>query len=233
MLKNILFPGWAIPGYCYNELNPHKIVDYGFFKYADQQHSEYLECGLNALMDNSFPCEILPQQELILTAHSLGTLPAMRAALKCPNVKGLLIISGFSKFTATKDYPFGKPEPGINMMQGMMGFSASMVLSRFYKEMTKPSDFRVPARDKTNNAILKEGLEYLKKWDLRSVLSEISVPTVIIHGTEDAIVDFKLAEFLHENIKGSILQKIEGAGHALPFTHSEQCKNSLTKLKNL
>jgi len=233
VLKHIIFPGWAVPGECYKTLSPDFIADYGFFKAPDKNDINYIDSSLGLLLDDEFPRSILPQEDIILTAHSLGSLPALRATLICPNIQALVIISGFAKFTASPDYPNGKPEPGINMMQGMMGLSPSMVLSRFYKEMTRPSDYRVPTPYKTNNAELKQGLEYLKTLDLRAILSEINIPVTIIHGTEDAIVDLKLAEFLNKNIKSSTLHIIEGAGHALPFTHTKECLEILHNAKNI
>lgn len=45
------------------------------------------------------------------------------------------------------------------------------------------------------------------------MLSAISVPTMVIWGKEDKLLDLKYAEFFSNSIKGSTLQVIEGAGH--------------------
>ena len=223
MLKHIIFPGWAVPCECYETLLPDSIADYGFFKYPENFNTEYIDAPLAKITENESISSLLPEEDILLTAHSLGSLPAIRAASGSDYIKALVLIGGFAKFTSSENYPYGKPEAGINMMQGMMGLSASMVLARFYKEMTRPSDFRVPDKYKTDNSLLKQGLEYLKSCDLRSVLPDIDIPVIIIHGADDAIVDYRLAEYLHEHISNSSLHIIEGAGHALPFTHSEEC----------
>jgi pimeloyl-ACP methyl ester carboxylesterase len=50
----------------------------------------------------------------------------------------------------------------------------------------------------------------------------ITVPTLIIHGTEDANVPYEQSELLAEQISGSVLHTIEGADHMMPFSHAEE-----------
>ena len=50
----------------------------------------------------------------------------------------------------------------------------------------------------------------------------ITVPTLIIHGTEDANVPFEQSKLLAEQIPGSVLHTIEGADHMMPFSHKEE-----------
>lgn len=46
-------------------------------------------------------------------------------------------------------------------------------------------------------------------------LSHISVPTLILHAQDDKLVDYKHAEFAHQNIKQSRLISFEAGGHGL------------------
>ena len=50
----------------------------------------------------------------------------------------------------------------------------------------------------------------------------ISTPTLVIHGTADAVVDFSHAESVVRRIQNSELVAIEGAGHFTLLTQSEQ-----------
>ena len=52
--------------------------------------------------------------------------------------------------------------------------------------------------------------------------SAISVPTLIIHGTEDINVEYTQSIALAEQIPGAILHTVEGADHMMPFSHSEE-----------
>ena len=52
--------------------------------------------------------------------------------------------------------------------------------------------------------------------DRREKLNQISVPTLIIHGTDDCLVPVEGGIDTHENIRNSELMLIEGMGHDLP-----------------
>ncbi len=52
-------------------------------------------------------------------------------------------------------------------------------------------------------------------YDFTPRLSELRMPTVIIHGTADPIVPFSCAEQLHKGIPQSALHPIEGATHGI------------------
>jgi pimeloyl-ACP methyl ester carboxylesterase len=51
---------------------------------------------------------------------------------------------------------------------------------------------------------------------------EITVPTLIMHGTEDYNAPFSNSERLAQQIPGSQLHAIEGAGHMVAFSHEEE-----------
>jgi pimeloyl-ACP methyl ester carboxylesterase len=52
-----------------------------------------------------------------------------------------------------------------------------------------------------------------KTYDLRGRLSEIRVPTLILHGREDTRVPLERAEELHRGIRGSRLGVLDDCGH--------------------
>ena len=51
---------------------------------------------------------------------------------------------------------------------------------------------------------------------------DITVPTLIIHGTADINVPFSQSKLLTERISGSVLHPIEGGTHTMMSTHSEE-----------
>jgi len=53
-------------------------------------------------------------------------------------------------------------------------------------------------------------------FDARDRLHEISVPTLVLHGTEDRIVPIVNGEMLAASIPGARLEVLEGAGHLYP-----------------
>ncbi|NOX51052.1 MAG: alpha/beta hydrolase [Gammaproteobacteria bacterium] len=59
-----------------------------------------------------------------------------------------------------------------------------------------------------------------ERLDLAS--DEITVPTLIIHGSNDINVPFSQSETLADQIPGSILHVVEGGDHMMPFSHEEE-----------
>jgi 3-oxoadipate enol-lactonase len=59
-------------------------------------------------------------------------------------------------------------------------------------------------------------------FDSRRRLVEIRCPTLIIAGSNDQAVPLHHADMLHNGIPGSRLVIVDGADHALIFTHSDE-----------
>lgn len=57
----------------------------------------------------------------------------------------------------------------------------------------------------------------------------ITVPTLIIHGTEDTRVPYEQSKILASEISGSFFHSIVGADHAMPYSHEEEVKAVMTK----
>ena len=66
-----------------------------------------------------------------------------------------------------------------------------------------------------NPTILYNDYAACNQFDVRSEVSRIKVPTLIIGGAEDFMTPFKFSVFLHEQIAGSRLEKVDGAAHML------------------
>ena len=60
-----------------------------------------------------------------------------------------------------------------------------------------------------------ESMKALRDTDLREDLKKIKIPTLILHGTQDKICSYELAEQMHKSIANSTLVPFEKSGHAL------------------
>ena len=58
-------------------------------------------------------------------------------------------------------------------------------------------------------------------FDSRGRLGEIQTPTLVIAGSQDTAVPMHHARMLADGIKGAQLRVVEGAGHALIWTHPD------------
>lgn len=59
-------------------------------------------------------------------------------------------------------------------------------------------------------------------FDSRKRLAAIACPTLVIAGSKDQAVPMHHAEMLHDGITGSQLAIVDGAGHTLIWTHSDE-----------
>ncbi|MBC7357262.1 MAG: alpha/beta fold hydrolase [Desulfacinum sp.] len=69
-------------------------------------------------------------------------------------------------------------------------------------------------------------LAAIQTFDCCDRLGSLSVPTLVVTGTEDVLVPPENARILARRIQGAVLVELEGAGHAL---HAE-CRDELNRL---
>ena len=85
---------------------------------------------------------------------------------------------------------------------------------------TKPIDDGVAwALETTPEVLIATVDEARTSRRMADVLAAVRVPTLIVHGTEDAIRPFEVAEQAHAAIEGSVLVPFEGAGHCPQARH--------------
>ena len=208
MISNIIFPGWAIPPYYYKPYEGD-IVDYGFFRE-------------NETFD--FDGFALPGQgDCIITAHSMGSLHALKAASLNPQVKALILFSPFARFRAAPDCP-GQSEENVLKMIEQIEISPERLLKSFYRTLVRPSLFKIDVPEFLNRKALRGGLEFLRRSDCRDLLENIKIPVLIMLGGRDEISPLIMGEYLAEKLRDVTLHVFEGAGHALPFTNTEECR---------
>jgi pimeloyl-ACP methyl ester carboxylesterase len=73
----------------------------------------------------------------------------------------------------------------------------------------------------------REGLDYLMRKDLRSLLPLIDKPTLIVHGQHDQVTPIGQAEYLHDSIQQSTLIIFEAGGHMPFFSRATLFNNKL------
>ncbi|WP_426276717.1 alpha/beta fold hydrolase [Chryseobacterium sp. S-02] len=74
---------------------------------------------------------------------------------------------------------------------------------------------------------MAEGLKTLRDSDLRGDLKKITVPTLILHGKQDKICSYDLAEQMKALLKNSTLVPFEKSGHALFIEELEKFNTEL------
>ena len=76
---------------------------------------------------------------------------------------------------------------------------------------------------------LKECMDSFKRFDERHVLPTINIPTLIMTGNSDEIIDPKASMFMSQEIKDSTLKVFKGAGHAPHLTREKEMMDEISK----
>jgi pimeloyl-ACP methyl ester carboxylesterase len=72
--------------------------------------------------------------------------------------------------------------------------------------------------------------EAMMGFDVRGRLGEITVPTIVLHGTDDALFPPELGRSLAQSLPSAEFRLIPGAGHGLPLTHGEAVVEAVAEL---
>lgn len=120
---------------------------------------------------------------------------------------------------------------------GVTGFNEGFIKKVFHKESLKTKKALVNQLKTIVFAnspnIICQGLTALAgRSETCAVLDKISIPTLVICGREDEVPPLAQSEFMHENIKGSILKVIDHAGHVSNLEHPEEFNRYLRDFLN-
>ncbi|WP_416825435.1 alpha/beta fold hydrolase [Ectobacillus polymachus] len=177
---------------------------------------------------------------IVLLGWSLGSLVAFEYASMHPgNVKGLIIMGGTSCFTNNQHYTGGWDPIVIQRMKRRLHKDKEGTLAAFYESMFSATEKEFYHQfseivqsewsgDDTES--LLTGLDYLLHKDMSLHLDEISVPCLVIHGTDDLICPIYSALFIREKCKNQLhLSMMEETGHIPFFTKPSECVQLLSQ----
>jgi pimeloyl-[acyl-carrier protein] methyl ester esterase len=185
--------------------------------------------------------EQMPASPCILIGWSLGGLLALDMVLQSPErIAGLVLVSSTPCFRQRPDWLHGCDSETFSAFE--QGIHApdkerNRVMSRFFSlilhgDELPRSAFNQLARqavDRQHPASfpgLAQGLELLNSMDLRGQLDGITMPTLILHGEQDAIVPVAAGRELAGCIPHAVSHILPGCGHA-PFLTKAKVFNDI------
>jgi pimeloyl-ACP methyl ester carboxylesterase len=183
----------------------------------------------------------------VVLGHSWGSMVAMQMALRFPEfVKGLVLMSGYYYPTPRLDVPLASP-PAIPVIGDLMRFTVSPLVGRLMwpavmRKLFGPAE--VPARfaeeypvwmslrpSQMRAAAAEAALMIPGAFAMRSHYRELTVPTVIMTGSNDRMVNPRdQSERLHDEVRGSTLHVTEGVGHMLHHFAAEEVVNAIDEV---
>lgn len=117
-------------------------------------------------------------------------------------------------------------------VNGPADFNEGFIKSVFHEDSISTKKELVESLRKVvfanSQHIITMGLTALaERSETCSTLNEISVPTLIICGKEDEVTPLAQSEYMHAEIKDSILKVIENAGHVSNLEHPDEFNKHL------
>ena len=240
----IILSGWAVKPFVWNKFiellsQEYKVLYIDWYDVKDI--SGFKEKVITVINKNRM-------KEFNLLGWSLGSLVALDIVSdNVFNINNLILIGGTSKFVSLKneDYLYGYNKRIVEKMKLSIMKNMSNVLEAFYKNLFSDEEkengclnkFLILEKESMMagkieeiKTSLKLGLEYLIEKDLRSKLSEIKVPILLIHGDKDFICPLENAEFIKNHTGNSKICIIKGKGHVPFFTDPYMCYETIKQI---
>ncbi|MDX5363249.1 MAG: alpha/beta fold hydrolase [Pseudazoarcus pumilus] len=175
----------------------------------------------------------LPQR-CVLVGWSLGAMIALDLAARHPErIEQLVLFGASPKFVAAQDWPHGLDADTVRGFNDGFAQDAAATLRRFLalqalgeaqrRGVTHSLGRAVATPDEFNPAALADGLTVLAISDLRALTAQLRVPTLLIHGHDDAVMPLAAAHWLENALPAARLEVLEGAGHAPMVSQPELC----------
>jgi len=191
-------------------------------KYSIKQFSEDLYSFLKKV-------EI---EKAIISGHSMGGMTALRFTLDHQEmVEKLILIDTVAKSLFSFRIKLGFLVLQLAMSIAYESFMKYYISSVFRKDYPKSEIEKVLERVKklkNPKYVVKSSFSAIKKFDVASELTNIQVPTLIIHGRE-SVNPLSQAEYMNKNISNAKLVIIEGAGHSLTREAPEKICEAIEK----
>ena len=226
-MRLVLLPGWSF--------NTSPFLQGDFFT---PNLYEYEEPLTFANIARQLYAELkLHTGEITLVGWSMGGSIALELLSKFPDlpVRKLVLISSTAKFVNSTDYSCGV-SPVVarqlrqrivkDVKQGLSFFQSLLDCAQDGTPLALPEGAVVDDKDK-----LLRTLDELYLADYRQILSEITIPTTIVHGAQDLVCPVAGGRYLAEHIPHAELAILEGQGHLL--LGREDCAPTLFHLHHI
>ena len=171
---------------------------------------------------------------------SLGATVVLDIANRFPErVNSLVLLAGNPLFTKTPQWS-GMNIGLLEAFAGQLNEDCQATLLRFlslqvnnlpdYKALLRSLKSAVLECDAPDNETLQGGLDILKHADLRSALSDTSVPVSVILGSRDTLVPVSAGQNMQDLAPAITLNIIDKAGHVPFLSHPEEVVAIISRL---
>lgn len=174
----------------------------------------------------------LPENATLL-GWSLGGQVAMRVALDHPrSLSRLILLASTPRFVAGEDWAHGMKETDLQEFGAALLADPNATLLRFLSLQTRgmPDQKRLLQQLRTtllaspvaNADTLLSGLHLLQQTDLRAELSQLSLPTLVLHGVLDTLTPPAAGAWLADTLPHARYVEFPRAAHAPHLSHAAE-----------
>ena len=179
-------------------------------------------------------------KKAVLGGFSMGGSIAIRyvSLYKAAHVSKLALFGAAAPiWTQRKDFPYNLQKSAVDALIELNYRDRPKLLSDFAKIFSATGTSFNKGIGNWLNGICISASSYatakcliaLRDTDLRKDLTKIKIPTLIMHGKQDKICSFDLAEQMNAGISGSQIIPFENSGHSLFLEETGKFNQTLIK----
>jgi sigma-B regulation protein RsbQ len=175
-------------------------------------------------------CDALDVSDVIFVGHSVSSVIGMLASIERPELFKQLIMVGPSPryINDLPDYVGGFERPDIEGLLDMMdknyigwaNFLAPVIMKN--QERPELTDELEKSFCSTDPEIARRFAEATFFADNRDDLKHVSVPSLIMQCSDDAVAPLEVGDYLHRNLSQSTLRVMKATGHCPHMSHPKE-----------
>jgi sigma-B regulation protein RsbQ len=174
-------------------------------------------------------CEALDLSDVTFVGHSVAAMMGVLAAIEQPGRFARLIMVGPSpRYIDDTDYVGGFSESDIrelldSLESNYLGWSTSMApLIMGNPDRPELGQELTASFCRTDPELARRFAEVTFLSDNRADLGRVKTPTLVLQCSEDPIAPPQVGEFVHRNIRGSVMTNLRATGHCPNLSAPEE-----------
>lgn len=161
-------------------------------------------------------------EEAVLLGVTFGCMIAIQFTIDYPNrTSALILAGGFAKLNKVEDYDFVANPESVDIWadRNAREWGSGTLLASRSPGMADNAVFREWAarmeRNTCSPGMIAAMCRAVANFDVRDLLGEISVPTLVLHRSEDNAIPLADGRFLADGIDGAEFVELPGDNHTI------------------